>query len=149
METFSAWLAACDKIIFNRLKWSSYHISLSYPLYNMWGCVFSLPIFLRDDWDNIHTLSYYHHQIESMNYYALFRVRSWNNGMRCMSFYILMTVIQSSLVYSCDKGPVMRSIDVFLSLIWIRCWTNFELPVILDVVTFLWRHCSAGAENND
>ena len=25
-----------------------------------------------------------------MNYYSLFRVRSWNNGMRCMSFYILM-----------------------------------------------------------
>ena len=44
---------------------------------------------LRDDWDNIHTLSYYHHQIGSMNYYPLFRVRSWNNGMRCMSFYIL------------------------------------------------------------
>ena len=34
-------------------------------------------------------LSYYHHQIGSMNYYPLFRVRSWNNGMRCMSFYIL------------------------------------------------------------
>ena len=30
---------------------------------------------------------YYHHQIESMNYYPLFRVRSWNNGMRCMSLY--------------------------------------------------------------
>ena len=25
-----------------------------------------------------------------MNYYPLFRVRSWNNGMHCMSFYILM-----------------------------------------------------------
>ena len=24
-----------------------------------------------------------------MNYYPLFRVRSWNNGVRCMSFYIL------------------------------------------------------------
>ena len=38
---------------------------------------------------NIYTLSYYHHQIRSMNYYPLFRVRSWNNGVRCMSFYIL------------------------------------------------------------
>ena len=44
---------------------------------------------LCDDWENIYTLSYYHHQIGSMNYYPLFRVRSWNNGMRCMSFYIL------------------------------------------------------------
>ena len=25
----------------------------------------------------------------SMNYYPLFRVRSWNSGMRCMSLYIL------------------------------------------------------------
>ena len=29
-----------------------------------------------------------HHQIGSMNYYPLFSVRSWNNGMRCMYFYI-------------------------------------------------------------
>ena len=42
-----------------------------------------------DDWENIYTLSYYHHQIGSMNYYPLFRVRLWNNGVRCMSFYIL------------------------------------------------------------
>ena len=27
--------------------------------------------FLGDDWDNIHTLSYYHHQIGIMNYYPL------------------------------------------------------------------------------
>ena len=53
-------------------------------------CVFSLPISFAIDWENIHTLSYYHHQIISMNFYPLFRVRSWNNGMRCMSFYILM-----------------------------------------------------------
>ena len=43
-----------------------------------------------DDWGNIYTLSCYRHQIGSMNYYPLFRVRSWNNGVRCMSFYILM-----------------------------------------------------------
>ena len=34
-------------------------------------------------------LSYYHHQIGSMNYHPLFRVRSWNNSMHCMSLYIL------------------------------------------------------------
>ena len=49
---------------------------------------------LRDDWENIHTLSYYHNQIGSMNYYPLFMVRSWNNGMRCMSFYILMLLLR-------------------------------------------------------
>ena len=29
----------------------------------------------------------------SMNYYPLFRVRSWNNGVRCMSFYILNDLV--------------------------------------------------------
>ena len=42
-------------------------------------------------------LSYYHHQIGNMNYYPLFRVRSWNNGMRCMSLYILTTQIARSM----------------------------------------------------
>ena len=29
--------------------------------------------------------SYYHNQIGNMNHQPLFRVRSWNNGMRCLS----------------------------------------------------------------
>ena len=45
-----------------------------------------------DDWDNIYTLPYYHHQIESMNNYPLFTVRSWNNGVRCMYIYILTNI---------------------------------------------------------
>ena len=39
-------------------------------------CVFQFTHFLFDDWENIYTLSYYQHQIGSMNYYPLFRVRS-------------------------------------------------------------------------
>ena len=54
-------------------------------------CVFSLPISLVMI-ERIHTLSYYHHQIGSMNYHPLFSVRSGNNGMRCMSLYILMSI---------------------------------------------------------
>ena len=42
------------------------------------------------DWENIYTLLHYRHQIGSMNCYPLFRVRSWNNAVRCMSFCILM-----------------------------------------------------------
>ena len=63
-------------------------------------CVFSLPIsFVMIE--RLYILSYYHHQIGSMNYYPLFRVRSWNNGMRCMSFYILTTGLAvTSLVVS-------------------------------------------------
>ena len=51
--------------------------------YTICGAVcFQFTHFLRDDWENIHTLSYYHQQIGSMTYYPLFRVRSWNHGMR-------------------------------------------------------------------
>ena len=39
-----------------------------------------------------YTLSYYHYQIRSMNYYQLFRVRSWTNGVRWMSFFILIYI---------------------------------------------------------
>ena len=49
------------------------------------------------DWENIHTLSYYHHQIRSINYYLLYRVRSWNNGVCCMSFCILLKVVKPLL----------------------------------------------------
>ena len=38
-------------------------------------CLFSVYPFPCDDWENIYTLSFYHHQIGSMNYYPLFRVR--------------------------------------------------------------------------
>ena len=76
-----------DIICVNKNK----HI-LSVIHYTMCGAVcFQFTHFL-DDWENIYTLSYYHHQIGSMNYYPLFSVRSWNNGMRCMSFYILMNL---------------------------------------------------------
>ena len=47
---------------------------------------FQLTHFPCDDWENLHSVSY-HHQIGSVNYYPLFRARSWNNGMRCMSLY--------------------------------------------------------------
>ena len=43
-----------------------------------------------DDCEKMCTLSYYHHQIGSMTHLPLLNVRSWNNGMLCMSFYILM-----------------------------------------------------------
>ena len=53
--------------------------------------VFSLPIsVVMIERIYIYALSYYHHQIGYMNYYPLFRVWSWNNGVRCVSFYILI-----------------------------------------------------------
>ena len=41
-----------------------------------------------DDLYHMCTCSVYHHRIGSMNHYPLFIVRSWNNGLRCMSCYI-------------------------------------------------------------
>ena len=50
-------------------------------------CVFSLPIsFVMIE--RIYTLSYYHHQIGSMNFYQLFRVRSWCAV--CLSIFLWM-----------------------------------------------------------
>ena len=64
--------------------------SLSYPLFNIWGCMFWVYPILSWWLREYIALSCYHHQIGSMNYYPLFRVRSWNNCMGCMSLYILM-----------------------------------------------------------
>ena len=72
--------------------------------YTICGTVcFQFTHFLRNDWDNIHTLS--HHQIGYMNYYPLFRVRSWNNGKRCMSFLILMVSLSSYMIYVYNHIP--------------------------------------------
>ena len=53
-------------------------MSVRYILWSAWGI--SLVMIERK-----YTLSYHHHQIGSMNYNPLFRVRSRNNGMRSMS----------------------------------------------------------------
>ena len=51
-------------------------------------CVFGLPC---DDWDDIYfvLLSASNRKYELLVYYQLFRARSWNNGMRCMSIFLL------------------------------------------------------------
>ena len=79
-----------------------------YPIINRWDCVFSVYQFPCDDWENIYTFSYYHHQIGSMNYYPLFRVRSWNNGVRCMSFCILVIILS----YDGHRDRNIRSLSL-------------------------------------
>ena len=74
-------------------------------------CIFSLPIsFVMIE--RIHTLSYYHHQIRSMNYYLLFRVRSWNNSMRCMSPYILIGCIVAC--GSCSLVCILHNLIIII-----------------------------------
>ena len=46
-----------------------------------------------DDCENMCTLSYDHIQTGSMTHLPLFSLRSWNNGMRCVSFYILINSV--------------------------------------------------------
>ena len=56
------------------------------------ACIQLICLFIHfsyDDCGNTCTWSY-HHQIESITLFPLFRVKSWNNGTRCMSFYILI-----------------------------------------------------------
>ena len=50
--------------------------------------------FSYGDCENTCTWSYNHrHQIGSMTHLPLFRVRSWNNGRRCMSFHTHMAQV--------------------------------------------------------
>ena len=83
-------LIKCLSDIFCRVCECDKAYALSYPLYNTWGCVFSVYPFPLWWLREYIYLSYYHHQIGSMNYCPLFRVRSWNNGVRCVSFCILI-----------------------------------------------------------
>ena len=65
--------------------------SLNYLSCNIWDYVCSVYSFLLCWlWEYVCTFSYHHHQIGSMAHLPLFKVRSWNNGMCCMSFYIVM-----------------------------------------------------------
>ena len=75
--------------------------------------VFSLPISLVMV-ERIYTLSCYHHQIGSMDCYPLCRVRSWNNGMRCMSLYILKLVLSLTyLINTMSCFNCVRRIDIY------------------------------------
>ena len=71
-------------------------------------CVFSLPISLVMI-EMIYTLSYYHHQIGSMNYYPLFRARSWNNG-TCLYSYCIISEITNIIAAICLSSPALKMI---------------------------------------
>ena len=68
---------------------------LSFIFHAIYGAVYILQLtnISYDGCENTCIWSYYHHQIGSMAHLPLFRIRLWNNGMCCMSFYILLWVI--------------------------------------------------------
>ena len=93
LKTLNLWNAS--QIYFIEYVSQIRHI-LSVIHYTISGAVcFHFPC---DDWKNIYALSYYHHQFGSMNYYPSFRVRSWNNGVRCMSLCILQKMIHARVI---------------------------------------------------
>ena len=55
----------------------------------MWAVCIQLTHLSYDDCENTRSLSCCHHQVGSMTHSPLFRVRSWNIGMRRMSLNIL------------------------------------------------------------
>ena len=79
--------------IFCRCVSKSKHI-LSVIHYTICGAVcFPFNHFPCDDWENIYSLFYHHHQIGSIKYYRLLRVRSWNNDMRfVLLYYFILSV---------------------------------------------------------
>ena len=67
-------------------------------------CVFSLPTpLVMIERIYILYLSNIVKSIGSLNFYPLFRVRSWNNGVRCMSFYILSYKVCTEITYQLSK----------------------------------------------
>ena len=103
-------------------------------------CVFSLPnspvMIVR-----MCTLSYYHHQTGSMNHKPLFRVRSWNNGMRCMSYYVLSneTNKQTNSISIANALEMLQSCTKpLISYYFMRCHL-WDTQKIFDIfINSLW-----------
>ena len=101
-------------------------------------CVFSLPITLVMI-ERIYTLSYYLHQIGSMNYYPLFRVRSWNNGMRCMYLYIRINKTKQFL--STSPSVTINMLKIIYSLSSPRkqtYWSTYDASKSDILLTIRW-----------
>ena len=82
---------------------------LSNIFHKIYGAVcIQLTPFSYDDCGNTCTLSYYHHQVTRMTHLPLFRFRSWNISMHCVSFYIL---INCTLERTSGKRIILVKID--------------------------------------
>ena len=137
LKTLNLWNAC--QIYFVECVSKVEHI-LSVIHYTICGAAcFQFTHFPCDDWENIsiyiyiyiNTLSYYHHhQIRSMNYHPLFKVRSWNNGMRCMSLYMLMAV-------GIGTASTLKSWIWLVNGRWSPLWPKvcFNSPIHASVVT--------------
>ena len=88
--------------------------------------------------EGIYTLSYYHHQIGSMNYHPLFRVSSWNNGMRCLSLYILK---DGELTKNCGTSRVESYFYLAIDIMFLWSWTPWlARPLPCHFILTHWTH---------
>ena len=88
--------------------------------------------------ERIYTLSYYHHQIGSMNYHPLFRVRSSNNGMGCMSLYILK---DGDLTKNCGTSRVVSYFYLAIDVMFLWSWTpRSARPLPCHFIRTHWTH---------
>ena len=123
---FLWWSWKCVRYLFDMVAYGCFHNILSYwhyanlsgrielliclsdilsrvckikiTFHAIYGAVcIQLTRFSYDDCENTRTWSYHHHQIACMTHLPLSRIRSWNNGMRCMSFCI--RIISKSVVW--------------------------------------------------
>ena len=65
-----------EQLISSWYRKIAYHADLNIEYPDPCDLLFWFQLWLLTDWENINTLSYYHHQISSMNYYPLLRIRS-------------------------------------------------------------------------
>ena len=107
---------------------------LSIIFHAIYGAVrIQLTHFSHDDCENTCTYSYYHHQIGRMANSPLFRVRSWNTDIRCMSFYILIVVI-NSCIWSMDHPIIYQYNWWTVGLLYVRWTTGISLVNIFDLL---------------
>ena len=101
---------------------------LSVIHYTKCGAVcFQFTHFSCDDWENIYTLSYYHFQIGSMNYYPLFKVNSCNN---CIA-------VCFSIFYKWNyKGFVSDALILYIHMVRVWNWQYIGIHKSTDTDSF-------------
>ena len=77
-----------------------------------------------------------------MNYYPFFRVGSWNNGVRCMSFCISMLL--TVLIFQCQLA---KEVSCFEHIVGVTEWLHFQtfsnlFCCIKIIVFWLKIHCN-------
>ena len=110
--------------------------------YTICGAVcFQFTHFPCDDWENIYTLSY-HHQIGSMNYCPLFRVRSCNNGVHCIYFCILIPKQVNSAFIILDLIFCLFNIGNYLLWYFYKLFHTLSLVpmavMLFQIDIFMW-----------